>query len=84
MQTPNQGTCHKKHCQAYSRKARVVGTNSLDDLVLEDLIKVHEAIALKHVRTMLTLMKIWRFDISVLIKPCVRAPYLDYSWGKQA
>jgi len=41
-----------------------VGTNSLDDLVLEDLMKLLEAIALEHVRTMLTLMKIWRFDVS--------------------
>jgi len=42
----------------------IVGTNNLDDLVLEDLIKVLEVIALKHVGTMLTLMKIWRFDVS--------------------
>jgi len=42
----------------------IVGTNSLDDLVLEDLMKVHEAIGLKHVGTMLTLMKMWRFDVS--------------------
>ena len=32
--------------------------------MLEDLMKVHEAIALEHVGTMLTLMKIWRFDVS--------------------
>jgi len=31
--------------------------------VLEDLMKTHEVIALEHVGTMLTLMKIWRFDI---------------------
>jgi len=41
-----------------------VGTNSLDDLVLEDLMKVHEAIALENVGTMLTLMKLWRFGVS--------------------
>jgi len=41
-----------------------VGTNSLDDLVLEDLMKVIEVNALEHVGTMLTLMKMWRFDIS--------------------
>jgi len=34
-----------------------VGTNSLVDLM-----KVLEAIALEHVGTMLTLMKMWRFD----------------------
>jgi len=32
--------------------------------VLEVLIKVLEVIALEHVGTMLTLMKIWRFDVS--------------------
>jgi len=42
----------------------VVGTNSLYDLVLEDLMKVHEVIALEHVGTMLTLMKMSRFDVS--------------------
>jgi len=35
-----------------------VGTNRLDDLVLEDLMKVHEVIALEHVGTMLKLMKL--------------------------
>jgi len=30
----------------------------------EVLIKVDEVIALEHVGTMLTLMKIWRFDVS--------------------
>jgi len=38
-------------------KKGVVGTNSLEDLVLNDLMKVHEAIALDHVETMLKLMK---------------------------
>jgi len=33
------------------------GTNSLGDLILEDLMKVYEA-------TMFTLMKMWRFDVS--------------------
>jgi len=33
-----------------------MGTNGLDDLVLEDLIKVHEAIALEHVGIMVKLM----------------------------
>ena len=37
-----------------------VGTNSLDDLVLEDLMNVLEVITLEHVETMLTLMKIHR------------------------
>jgi len=32
--------------------------------VLEDLMKVIEVNALEHVGTMLTLMKMWRFDIS--------------------
>jgi len=31
--------------------------------VLEDLMKVHEVIALEHVGTMLTSMKMWRFDV---------------------
>jgi len=34
-----------------------VDTNSLDDLLLEDVMEVHEVIALEHVGTMLTLMK---------------------------
>jgi len=42
----------------------IIGTNNLNDLVLEDLMKVLEVIALEHVGTMLTLMKIWRFDVS--------------------
>jgi len=41
-----------------------IGTNSLDDLVLEHLMKVLEVITLEHVGTMLTLMKMWRFDVS--------------------
>jgi len=32
--------------------------------MLEDLMKTHEAIALEHVGTMLTLIKMWRFDVS--------------------
>jgi len=32
--------------------------------MLEDLMKVLESIALKNVRTMLTLIKMWRFDVS--------------------
>jgi len=34
-----------------------VGKNSLEDLVLE-------AIALEHVGTMLTMIKMWKFDVS--------------------
>jgi len=34
---------------ASSNQGENVSTNSLDDLVLEDLMKVHEAIALEHV-----------------------------------
>jgi len=34
-----------------------VGTNGLSDLVLEDLMKIYEAIALEHVATMIKLMK---------------------------
>jgi len=52
-------------CSKNNRKYQVcVSINSLDDLVLEDLMKVHEVIALEHVGTMLTLMKMWRFDFS--------------------
>jgi len=36
----------------------------LDDLVLEDLMKVLKAIALEHFGTMFSLMKIWRLDVS--------------------
>jgi len=49
---------------ASSNQGENVGTNSLDDLVPEDLMKVHEAIALEHVGTMPTLMKMWRLDDS--------------------
>jgi len=47
--------------------------------VLEDLMKKHEAIALKHVGTMFKLMKMWRLVFHVLIKPYVCVLYLDYS-----
>jgi len=43
-----------------------VDTNSLIDLVLEYLMKVLEVIALEHIGTMLTLMKMWTFDVSCL------------------
>ena len=32
--------------------------------MLEDLMKVHEVIVMEHVRTMLTLLKMCRFDVS--------------------
>jgi len=38
-------------------RTHIVVTNSLENVVLEDLMKVHEVIALKHVGTMLTLIK---------------------------
>jgi len=49
---------------ASSNERGNVGINSLDDLVLQDLMKVHEVLALEHVGTMLTLMNMWRFDVS--------------------
>jgi len=49
---------------ASSNKGENVGTKSLDDLVLKDLMQVLEAIALEHVGTMVTLMKMLRFDVS--------------------
>ena len=34
---------------ASSNQGEIVSINDLDDLVLEDLMKIHKAIALKHV-----------------------------------
>jgi len=45
-------------------RTHIVVTNSLENVVLEDLMKVHEVIALKHVGTMLTLIKMWIIDVS--------------------
>ena len=41
-----------------------VSLNGSDDLVLEDLMKIHEAIALENVGTMIKLKKMWRFGVS--------------------
>jgi len=35
-------------------------------MVFEDLMKINEVIVLEHVGTMLTLMKMWRFDVSLV------------------
>jgi len=40
-----------------SNQGEIVSTNNFDNLVLEDLMKRYEAIALEHVGTMLKLMK---------------------------
>jgi len=56
--------CNRGWRLASSNQGENVGTNSLDDLVLKDLMKVLKANALKHVGTILTLMKMWRFGVS--------------------
>jgi len=44
--------------------------------VLEDLMKIHEAIALEHVGTMIKLMKMCRFGVSRVDQ----ASYVCYIW----
>jgi len=46
--------------------------------------KVHEVIALEHVGTMLTLMKIWRFDVSRVDQALYTFSLSGLSWVKQA
>jgi len=59
-----------------------VGTNCLDDLVLKYLMKVLEVISLEYVGTMLTLMKMWRFNVSHVDQALYVCSLLGLTMGK--